>query len=177
MLWVYREAAALCKIFQKPTTEGWDWGRARVEQQREEFTLCSSALPLEKRDKIWYAKDSVAFSQRPRGCCLLLAVLGEVQGVLNNSVLFQQHLQQHQPLQSADWGSFGREFLQRWGGATGWEGAARWMPSHCPGWALLLRVLAASDGKFQTEDEDLKVFNFSFIFLFWMACVKCCLLS
>lgn len=99
-----------------------------MEQQREEFALCSSALPLEKRDKIWYAKDSVAFSQRPRGCCLLLAVLGEVQGVLNNSVLFQQHLQEHQPLQSADWGSFGREFLQRWGGATGWGG----LQGECP---------------------------------------------
>lgn len=37
---------------------------------------------------------------------------------------------------------------------------------HCLEWTLLLRVLAASDGKLQIEDEDLKVFNFSFIFLF-----------
>lgn len=64
--------------------------------------------------------------------------------MLNNSVLFQQHLQGQQPLQSADWGSFRSQGCQ-------WSGG-------CQVNALtLLRVstaregLTASGGKFQTQ--------------------------
>lgn len=61
------------------------------------FFCSHPAPPQQKWDHICHAKGSAAFSQRPDGCCLLLLVLAEVQWMLNNSVLFRQHLRGSSP--------------------------------------------------------------------------------
>lgn len=94
---MYGEAAVLYKYYETPRAETEAVPVWNNPGKSLPCVLFTSSNALGKVGQNLVCKRQHSLSQRPAGCCLLLLVLGELQWVLNYSVLFQQHLQGQQP--------------------------------------------------------------------------------
>lgn len=101
---------------------------ARTTQGRVCLVLfCSHpALPQQKQDQIWYAKGSVAFSQRPQGSCLLLLYLVRYNGCWIIQCCSSSISRGRSPCKVLTGAASEAKAVRS-------QGAVRWKPSRCWG--------------------------------------------